>query len=468
MSLSQPPWVDLIRGYAGQNPLIVEHDSYRIAVVDDEIRISDRAGFWHTLTLTAGNDGAIALIDLASECYGIWNRAQAEPTETEPQLHVKDVPQLAHQLHRLRFDDAERERWRVPKLTADDFDRPEYVRLRTDTIAAVLNLDKRLPISEDGDVRQLLLSRRGRGMGWRKELLLDPPDGVKELQSHYGGPDIFLRLGWAFAHAPSKRGIDTYISALPDSGKDTLLQWLKRACGGEMVYRPLSDYLKAGSQRFTLLERDLCNHRLVFANEADKPESVRADFLTRLTSDTLPDERKGENPVERRRTGDLAFIGNGPPQVEQAPGIAARMRWAYEADWPEMPAELRRLATEDDDCADWLATVLLEHACKFRAGWTPDFSAGYAAAAAIRADMVAPETEALMQAGLVEAGPDQYVSADEIRTALETDGFTIPPRGRLLRYVTPISPRSERTRVMTEGWRGYVFWRLTWGTPGRN
>ena len=327
--------------------LILKHGAHRLAVVDDQLRAADAEGFWHTVNLSAGDSGAIVLMELGLDCLRDENAGQTEPHERVPAFQHSAVAHVAHRLHRHRFDRYNAERAGIKFLTADDFNHPAYIPIQrqyAEVIHGVIDMrgDETTggPVGRWGadQIRPLLLTRRGPGMVFDPELMKrGEPPVVTDLKAHYG-MDILYRIAHNFAFAPSKR-IDTYISALPDSGKDALLELLRRACGGEMTYRPLAEYVKPGRDRFTVLERDLCNHRLVFANEADKDDSekpltLKSGFLTRITSAWLTDEEKGEKPVLRRRRGDLAFVGNGPPNVELAPGVDSRMGWAYDGSWP--------------------------------------------------------------------------------------------------------------------------------------
>lgn len=464
--------------------LILKHGAHRLAVVDDQIRAADSEGFWHPVTLSAGDNGAIVLMELGLDCLREENAGHAEPYERLPAFQYSAVPHVAHRLHRLRFDRHFAQRKGVKLLTDDDFNNPAYIPIRRDPVRELDSHIQLQVIDMRGDersdwqpaqrygeseIRPLLLTRRGPGMAFEPERMKrGEPPVVTDLKAHYG-TDILRRIAYNFAFAPSKR-IDTYISALPDSGKDALLEWLRRACGGEMTYRPLAEYVKPGRDRFTVLERDLCNHRLVFANEADKDESekpltLKSGFLTRITSAWLTDEEKGEKPVLRRRRGDLAFMGNAAPNVELAPGVDSRMRWAYEADWPVMPSELYVEAMHSQEASEWLSTYLLEWALLFYTGKAdPDWRDGERIAADMRENLEAPETVALVDAGVCAGAQTDYLTAGDIRVILAEAGLEKSDSSRLLRYLTPINARTTRRRIRVNGTREHVFYGLRWSS----
>ena len=451
---SRPEWYDLLRAYATES----------IACVGDEIRIADAEGFWHPLAIRPGTPGAVVLTEMATGAAIRWFSEHDPDYEsgTEVKLKPSHIPALANEILAWLYDAKRRKRAGVAQLTAADFDNPDYIPLAS---GGVMSLKDGGVWQGRDAIRKLRLTRReGPGMVYRRELLTEPPHAVTDLVQHYGGLGIFRRLAYAFAHAPSKR-IDTYVSALPDSGKDTLAVWLRRAGGGEIIVKPAMDYVKSGGQRFTVLARDLCSYRIAIANECDKPDSIPAGFLTHITSDQLSDERKGVDPVLRTRRGDLLFVGNGPPKVESGPGVDARLQWAYQAQWPVMPSELRHAAVSDPDVSAWLGTYLLDIAMSVHHGALFDWAAGHIAAADMRAEAEPEETDILRQSGLIAAGPRDYVTAASIRDALANGGVEVSRTANFAAFLTPISPRCKRAQFGARGQQAWGYRCLAWQSP---
>ena len=434
------------------------------AIGKRELRISDSDGYWHTLPLKPGSLAAAVLMDIATSAAIRWyeqHDPEFESTAPEVKLKPQQLPAVAHELYALLGDTPRRTHYSIPTLAELEFNNPDYIPLDN---GAVFSISAGGQHYGPDAIRSLYLTQRSDpGMTFDTDLLATTPPLVDELIDHYQGLAIFNRIAYTFAYAPSRR-IDTIISPLTNSGKNALTLWLRQAAGAEVSSQPLSDFLKAGAIRFTTLERLLCNHRLVFANEADKPESVNAAFITRITEEFLPDERKGIDSVERPRRGDLMFIGNDSPRVELAPGVNdSRMRWAYRANWPEMPPHLYQAIKYDPAVSKWLSTYLLNTAAQIRAGKVFDWSQGYIDASEMHANAEPEETAALRDAGLVPGSSADFVTTDSIRAALDNAGLHCNPRTNL-KFVAPINARAQHDRKRLSEGRSFGFYGLRWDT----
>ena len=443
--------------------LLMQYFSHHFAVVkgngnDPEIRLAAPNGLWHRVEWRSGNYPAAALTSLVGRAREKWNAAN--DTDLNTILAPSEIPGIVHLLAMLPVIPQDDWPTGINEYRASEFNRPHLIPLHN---GSVLNLKTNSTYTGASQIQNLLLTAHNSGgIRFRPDLLDNPPHAATRLAEHYG-PETLDRIAHAFAAAPS-REIDTYISKPSGSGKDTLLSWLQNALPGFVIARSARDYIKPQSLRFNLLETDLCNARIVFANEAgaDKIDSIPANLLTHITTDRLSIEHKGQSTIILDRTANLCFIGNDAPPVEDAPGVAPRMRWQFNKGWPPMSGELRWWAVNDNDTIDWLAAYILRYAVRWHQGKQTDWSAGYITAAAAAHSKHLNPVDLLLDAGLTAGNNNDWVSADSIRNALANADFSISDTANISQWIKEISPNTGASRKRIDGINTRGYHHLAW------
>ena len=421
--------------------LLLLHFANRIAIVDgDSVALCAPNGYWYPISRTGQDPYTSVLMLLVTDARLAGGYNAPVPKLAALQHCSVRLHQLAHQpqLPRVRY------------IASADFNRHNTIPLAS---GDTLRLDTR-EIIAPGDMPPLLLTPPlGTGVRWRPELLAEPPASVAPLVAHYG-EEVLDRIGRHLALGPDK-AIDQIISLVVHSGKDTLCEWTERALPGLVITRPLEDYVSGQGTTFTQLERDLCDYRIVFANEADKlKKEIPSSLITKSTSARLTDIRKGKDGVHRRRLGNWILVGNAAPEVESGPGVAERLGWAIDKDWPVIPLPLVAAATGDDDAADWLAAHALDIAMRILLKGDHTANEGAQAAAAISAGRISDEGQLLAQS--LESGlPYDFVAGEDIRKLLAVGGYQVNAKTPIGKWVREAAPGAKRYRkAQVWGFRG--------------
>ena len=418
----------------------------RIAVVDNtDIRLRAENGRWYTLPISIQRETSV-LLGLMVEARELTGDYES-PSSASIQATNRALYQLPTQ----------RRRAGIRYLRADDFDRGSIIPLAD---GGALDLITEQRYADGADLADLLLTPATGGMAYEPAILDDPPEGVDLILAHYG-TRILDRMAMHIALAPSK-SFDI-VSGPPNSGKDTLCRWLRRAAPGQINYGRASKILAGQSQKFTVVERLLASHRIVILNEADKVrDGFPADFVTGITQDFLENEGKGVDQSQTARRGDLICMGNGPPDIEDGAGIQERAGWYGKFSWPALePGSRERwwmLHGRDTDV--WLATYLLDRAISAAVAYEPDRE-GVLAAAELAGDRI-PDAVIAFRDALQPGGPNDWLWADDLRQILADAGVECDGKGNYGRWLERVAPDAKRRRTTRGGKTAYYYTGVAW------
>ena len=116
-----------------------------------------------------------------------------------------------------------------------------------------------------------------------------------------------------------------------DTGKSTLLGCVAAAFPGMVNVVEHADNLHPKSSNFSQHTTPLTEQLIHFYDEVDKTQGIRAGLINSLTPDNLTIEKKGLDPVKRRRIGTPFFVVGGIPPIDgTAQGITSRLPAVYE------------------------------------------------------------------------------------------------------------------------------------------
>ena len=432
--------------------LMLAHYAHRIAVVNNEhIEVCAHNGCWYRLPLRTNQAETSALMALMSGARAL---DQYPPDQCTPSMgevfytvyRLYQLPFLYQQLPGVRY------------LSSTDFNLSKIVHLRD---GSVLDLNTGNTITpNDPSMPDLLLTKpKGKGINYRPELLANPPQHAIDLANHYGY-ELIDRMAARLAGGAT-RDIDTILSPLSGSGKDTFVGWMRRALPGMVIMDAASKYFTSHGERWTVLERHLTNYWFAFANECDasKTKEISAAFITRITGDELTDERKGYDAVLRWRIGNLFLLGAAAPNIENGQGVNERLAWAGEYQWPVLPAHLRTAAMKEQDVADWLGTYLITKAMDILQNGDPTQAAGAATAKAMADDRMSDEATILWNFYEPADNMSASVTLHSVRETLKAHGVTVTEKdSRITKWMKEAVPGSKRSKPRNaEGKREPVY-----------
>ena len=427
--------------------LLLERYASRIAVVSGDstgkkVWLAAPDGYWRQLDYRPNTDAGTVLKMYINAARKEWLEQQANDDDP-PRLRALNLAAVAQDAHTLVVSNPNEWATNIPTLSHDQFNSPQYIPLDTGN---VLDLQTGNEYSGNDIIPLLLTPVDGGGMHNDHALANKPPQAALPLIQHFG-KKVIDRLAYNFAFAPGKE-IDVLVSEPANSGKDMLTIWMERAAPGLVYTDAAAQFLRPQSSRFTALERALCEHRIVIANEAGNDKQVEwpATLLTRITANQLTDEQKGKAAIQRRRRGNLILLGNANPNIEIAPGIDHRIIWAYTDGWAELPnrSGLYRLADQNADAARWLSAYLLWKGHRLLAGLdTPDWTPGEQQAREVLNNARPPEVLALADAGITAGGKDDFVTATDVRKAIADAGIELNAKANLGRWVRQLAPNAE-------------------------
>ena len=150
------------------------------------------------------------------------------------------------------------------------------------------------------------------------------PRIVEIWERHYGC-GLVRRVAYSLTWL--HKGIDLIVMPESNSGKGAFIDTSIEAFG--CMTDPGSDAIRNGRQ-FSKLEQCMLGYPLGFMDEIDKAGDIKASAINACTAAHFSLEKKGYDPVQRRRYGNLAFVGADWPHVDLTEqGLPQRFPWAY-------------------------------------------------------------------------------------------------------------------------------------------
>lgn len=279
------------------------------------------------------------------------------------------------------------------------------------------------------------------------DVTVAPPnaDGKVHVSSNHQYPQAAImawfihgQIGTAFMRrlaylikSPVKE-IDCLIMPNADAGKTTLTSALSYSLGAgavEIMHGRTSIGSAASNERgFSMGKEKLRTAALVMIDEADKVDKYPSDVLNDACDDVVPIHLKGYDRFNKRRTGNLIFIGADWPNIDfNVQGVEARIRNAHFAGNALPITSGTREALLSPQAIGYLAAWLLdEGGAMYYHQDDGTNQQGKDYVAEWREAVSSPIYQALKK--LVQVSPGNKISGRELRTAIEeaTEGEKLP------------------------------------------
>ena len=273
------------------------------------------------------------------------------------------------------------------------------------------------------------------------------PRIVEIWERHYGC-GLVRRVAYSLTRL--HKGIDLIVMPESNSGKGAFIDTSIEAFG--CMTDPGSDAIRNGRQ-FSKLEQCMLGYPLGFMDEIDKAGDIKASTINACTAAHFSLEKKGYDPVQRRRYGNLAFVGADWPHVDLTEqGLPQRFLWAYlmPDDRDELSESDYKLLTGQDGVA-YLQELVIDMA---QGTWQPLSSELAESNRALDQFYAARMRAANPLAGKIQPGQHaDFVSNNELN---EIAGEDLTPARRSA-LVKALCPQAEFAKNSRKGGRGFRF-----------
>ena len=273
------------------------------------------------------------------------------------------------------------------------------------------------------------------------------PRIVEIWERHYGWL-LVRRLAYSLTRL--HKGIDLIVMPESNSGKGAYIDTSIEACG--CMTDPGSDAIRNG-RNFSKLEQCTLGYPLGFMDEIDKAGDIKASTINACTAAHFSLEKKGCDPVQRRRYGNLAFVGADWPHVDLTEqGLPQRFPWAYlmPDDRGELSETDYHLLTGQDGVA-YLQELVIHMA---QDTWQPLPSEQAASDHALRQFYAARMEVDNPLTGKIEPGQHADFVSNKQLNAMAGEDLTPARRSAL---VKALCPRAESAKFSRQGGRGFRF-----------
>ena len=273
------------------------------------------------------------------------------------------------------------------------------------------------------------------------------PRVVEIWERHYGW-GLVRRLAYSLTRLHKE--IDVIVMPESNAGKGAYIDSAIAAFG--CMTDPGSDAIRNG-RNFSKLEQSMLGYPLGFMDEIDKAGNVKASTINACTAAHFSLEKKGCDPVQRRRYGNLAFVGADWPHVDLTEqGLPQRFPWAYlmPDDRGELSETDYHLLTGQDGVA-YLQELVIHMA---QDTWQPLPSEQAASDRALHQFYAARMEVDNPLSGKIEPGQHaDFVSNKQLNSKAGED--LTPARRSAL--VKALCPRAETAKISRQGGRGFRF-----------
>ena len=273
------------------------------------------------------------------------------------------------------------------------------------------------------------------------------PRVVEIWERHYGR-GLVRRLAYSLTRLHKE--IDVIVIPESNAGKGAYIDSAIAAFG--CMTDPGSDAIRNG-RNFSKLEQSMVGYPMGFMDEIDKAGDIKASTINASTAAHFSLEKKGCDPVQRRRYGNLTFVGADWPHVDLTEqGLTQRFPWAYlmPDDRVELSETDYHLLTGQDGVA-YLQELVIHMA---QDAWQPLTSEQAESDHALRQFYAARMNVDNPLAGQIQPGQHaDFVSNKELNVRAGED--LTPARRSAL--VKALCPQAATGKISSQGGRGFRF-----------
>ena len=273
------------------------------------------------------------------------------------------------------------------------------------------------------------------------------PRIVEIWERHYGWGLVRRE---AYSLTRLHKEIDLIVMPESNTGKGAYIDTSIEAFG--CMTDPGADAIRNG-RNFSKLEQSMLGYPLGFMDEIDKAGDIKASTINACTAAHFSLEKKGCDPVQRRRYGNLTFVGADWPHVDLTEqGLPQRFLWAYlmPDDRGELSETDYHLLTGQDGVA-YLQELVIHMA---QDTWQPLPSEQAASDRALHQFYAARMEVDNPLSGKIEPGQHADFVSNKQLNAKAGEDLTPARRSAL---VKALCPQAKTAKISRQGGRGFRF-----------